>query len=380
LRLVLKVDDRDGLARVLRTTPSKAADTNARAESLKSTATFDVAQNGTVGASNTVSSTALPFGTTMSGFSRDLLMGVPSTSVATSAADNVFAMPATRTPANRFANHRLVTAATDPPKRKASQSDIRPDGSKAPRMQVGNTHATPARGLVPAGIESVDRLHSEAKKAYEAATILKNMSGADTTPTKVTNTFPSTRIAGATIGTARPLPSPTFSAISENADLPEFQALLEPVNHRLRVKIPAVSNVASSNIEEIGPPAPSSPVAELHLLQNIAPPAASETDETMHEDTSKQNTSEKNKKKPQKLKLIVGPRSQASTPLSSGQDPAAFHGYMINTPTKGSSAVVHPSTSAPLLFETPEATETQAGNKRRSARLARKSAVNEEKH
>jgi hypothetical protein len=246
-------------------------------------------------------------------------------------------------------------------------------------MQVGNTHTTPARGLVPAGIEDVDRLHSEAKKAYEAATILKNMAG-DTTPTKVTNAFPSTRTAGATIGTARSLPSPTFSAISENADLPEFQALLEPVNHRLRVKIPAVSNVASSNIEDIGPPAPSSPVAELHLLQNIAPPPASETDETMQEDTSKQITSEMNKKKPQKLKLIVGPRSQASTPQSSGQDPAAFHGYMINTPTKGSSAVVHPSTSAPLLFETPEATRKQAGNKRRSARLARKSAVNEEEH
>ncbi|KIW73651.1 hypothetical protein PV04_01750 [Phialophora macrospora] len=375
LRLVLKIDDKDGSAKVLRKTPSKAADTNTRADSLKGAVPSDEAQSGNVGASNTVSSAALPFGTTMSGFSRDLVMGLPSTSTATSSADSVFAMPVTRAPANRVANpHPQATAAIDPPKRKASQSDIRPDGSKAARMQVGDTHATPARGLVPAGLDDVDRLHCEAKKSYETGNVLKNISGENSTPTKVTNILPST--AGVTIGTARPLPSPTFSAISENADLPEFQALLGPVNHRLRVKVPAVSNVASDE-DSIAPPTPSSPVAELHLLQNISTPTASERGETAQEDTGKQNSSEKNKKKPQKLKLIVGPRSQTSTPLSPSQDPAAFHGYMSKTPSVGSSTAVDPSTSATL---SPEATEKKASNKRRSSRLARMSAVKEEKH
>ncbi len=74
------------------------------------------------------------------------------------------------------------------PKRKASQSDIRPDGPKTRRMQ------------------------------------------ADETPANV-----STPMEGGPVVYDCP-PSPTFSTITENEDLPEYQALLGPVRHRLHLK------------------------------------------------------------------------------------------------------------------------------------------------
>ncbi|ETI27904.1 hypothetical protein G647_00353 [Cladophialophora carrionii CBS 160.54] len=393
LRLVLKIDNKDGLAQVLRNAPPKAANPTISADPFKSTAMSDVAQNGSVHAPQTVSSRALPFSTTMSGFSRGLVMGLPSTSAAASAADSVFAIPAARAPTNHVDNlHRLVKAAPDHPKRKSSQSEIRPGARKAPRVEVADTHATHAHGLVSAGIDSMDRLHTETDKAHESGNGPKNITRGDITPTQATNMF-SDIGAGELSGdfannylpkgviAHRPLPSPTFSAISENADLPEFRALLRPVKHRLRGKVPAFGTVDTPKGGDIAVSTPLTPVAELHLLQNIPTPEASGTGETNHEDTSEESsiatgTSKKTKNKTQKLKLIVGPRSKTPTSFSSGRDSASVHGSGFSM---GTIMIAQPPTSAIGLSATPESIEEKAVKLRRSARLARKLVVNAEK-
>ncbi|EXJ63988.1 hypothetical protein A1O7_00323 [Cladophialophora yegresii CBS 114405] len=363
VRLVLKIDKKDGLAQVVRDAPSKTADATSSTGALKGTAASDVAQNDTVHAPPTVSARALPFSTTMSGFNRGLMMGFPSSSVAAGAADSVFAIPAIRAPANRDANlHHLIKAAPEHPKRKASQSDIRSRASKAPRTKVADTDATPAHGLVAAGIDNTDRLDSEANEAYDFGNYLRDIASAID---------------------HRPLPSPTFSAISENADLPEFQALLEPVKHRLRGKpgeALAFSMVATSEGGDVAVSTPSTPVAELHLLQNIPSPTASGTGESVHDGTSKKSsipteTSKKPMNKLQKLKLIVGPLSQTPTLRRSGRNSASVRG---SSSTMGTGMVGHARTPATLTSTTLEATKEEAVKRRRSARLARKSLVKNE--
>ncbi|OCT53384.1 hypothetical protein CLCR_09533 [Cladophialophora carrionii] len=393
LRLVLKIGNKDGLAQVLRNAPPKVANPTISADPFKGTAMSDVAQNGSVHASQTVSSRALPFSTTMSGFNRGLVMGLPSTSAAAIATDSIFAIPAARAPTNHVDNlHRLVKAAPDHPKRKSSQSEIRLGARKAPRVEVADTHATHAYGLVSAGIDSMDRLHTETDKAHESGNGPKNITRGDITPTQATNMFSDVgtdELSGDFTNNYLPkgvlahraLPSPTFSAISENADLPEFRALLQPVKHRLRGKVPAFGTVDIPKGGDIAVSTPSKPVAELHLLQNIPTPEASGTGENNHEDTSEKSsiatgTSKKTKNKTQKLKLIVGPRSKTPAPFSFGRDSPSVNGSGFAMDT---SMIAQTPTSAIGLSATPESTEEKAVKLRRSARLARKLVVKAEK-
>ncbi|KAJ9608247.1 hypothetical protein H2200_007235 [Cladophialophora chaetospira] len=139
-----------------------------------------------------------------------------------------------------------------PLKRKASRSDIRPDASKTPRLPEGSAPTTPPRGVVPYDVDNIERLHSEAKRAA-AADDSMDVPDEPSTPTHSINVVPTGKASEDPVTTSAQAgateagfpPSPTFSTITEFEDLPEYQALLEPVKHRLRVKTPASSIVSA---------------------------------------------------------------------------------------------------------------------------------------
>ena len=319
-RLVLKVQEKDGLARVFRKTPPQSS--NATTEN----ATAKVAQSVNVPSSESLETPkapmlpALPFSTRMSGFSRGLVMGCAQRSMPESTVENTFVAPASDVAAITTQPCRKgpIPFPADPSKRKASQTDIRPDSSKVQRLLTNATPATPPDGLVADSVDHVDRLHSEAKKSYGPATLQMHASSETSTPTKIVRPVFSVEQAEGTMATANDcamaeqwLPrSPPFSPISENEELEDFQALLlGPMKHRLRVKVPALGNVTSSDTDYVPTPTSSTFNTDFHRRLNVVTPATSESGQQTEEDVDNKKSNEK----VQTLKLIVRAPIEASS-------------------------------------------------------------------
>lgn len=210
-RLVLKVQEEDGLAQVFRKSASSASDLKYPSEGSQPVA----APCGlNANAENVPSGSQRP-GPRMGTFTRGLLDISPPSTI-TKIIDRNRDTTVTRSQGE-------VAAADCTHKRKASQANIRPEASKTPRMQDDPVPTTPLRGLVPHNVNTVESLHSEAKRSAAVGFSMSDVSILNT-PTQERAATP---------------PSPTFSAISENEHLPDYQALLEPVRHRLRVKTPS---------------------------------------------------------------------------------------------------------------------------------------------
>ena len=105
---------------------------------------------------------------------------------------------------------RLSAPADAPLKRKASQPDLRPEANKAPRLVTDNLPAIPQYAFVSEPPPSEKPIPSKPKDPHTTA------------PGQVQSSAATSPIA------------PPISPISENADLPDFQALLEPVKGRVK--------------------------------------------------------------------------------------------------------------------------------------------------
>lgn len=218
-RLVLRIQETDGTARIFRKGPPKAFRHNGQVDSQSHFPTLNVP---------TAETTEIP------------------------------------------SNISRKTRPVDHYKRKASESDIHPDPSKAPRTLTDQI----SESVVPS---------IEQSKHFSAGTEPKALPGSST---------------------ASVPRSPSFSPISENEDLPHFMELLKKTEHRLNAKAPGQRDHDPSNPEFASTRASAAFNAEFIQSLSLTTPVPVESGEKFQKTIIKNN-------KPQRLRLIVKQPNQA---------------------------------------------------------------------
>ncbi|KIW96141.1 uncharacterized protein Z519_03208 [Cladophialophora bantiana CBS 173.52] len=239
-RLVLKIQNKDGLAKISRKKP-KPMD-GAKENYLPNSAdTTEVSLNGTPPSCGHSPLMCLLFETDMFGFSGNPMVTDVERLLPDGTAEVTFPGAAT------FPQASLETSNT---KRKASRSDIRPDPSKVQRVLINVAPVTPSKAILQGHGGGIDRLHGEAKRSCELSAADVSLSRETNSPTESNHVIPSIEPADTlarmfentalldTMDPRSPL-SPSYSPISENENSEEFQARLRgPMTRRMRVKVP----------------------------------------------------------------------------------------------------------------------------------------------
>ncbi|EXJ72746.1 uncharacterized protein A1O5_03893 [Cladophialophora psammophila CBS 110553] len=239
-RLVLKIQNKDGLAKILRK-KSKSMDEAKENYPPNSANTTEVSLNGTPPSCGHPPLMCLLFETDMFGFSGNPMVTDVERLMPDGTAGVTFAGAAT------FPQASPDTSNT---KRKASQSDIRPDASKVQRMLINVAPVTPSKAILQENSGGINRLHAGAKRSCELSAVDMTLSSGTKSPAKsnhvISSIEPADELAGMFENTAlletmdprSPL-SPSYSPISENENSEEFQARLRgPMTRRMRVKVP----------------------------------------------------------------------------------------------------------------------------------------------
>ncbi|KAK5230741.1 hypothetical protein LTR47_007296 [Exophiala xenobiotica] len=229
-RLVLRIENKDGFARVLKKRPKSN-------ESVSPIASLPpgIPPNSPILDMQHMSQPAVTvltkLDTSMSSFSRGLIIDS-----ATSGASVVKG----RDPRDCLAlreslsvRDTLRLSPIPPHKRKASKEVVRPSPTKMQRTVEENSE-TPSSSITSEDIDNEQLCHTEARSSWNLGPVRTRESSDISTPSKIT------RPASDHQGKRRePLRSPSYSPIPENEDLEEFQALLRgPAKKNSRIKAP----------------------------------------------------------------------------------------------------------------------------------------------
>lgn len=237
--LVLRIQNKDGLAKIMKKTTklTDSYNTACTADPELPAYPCDYEKQPPTKA---IPSHSLPLNTKMSAFSRALIESALLASqdaVNSNKSDRLLPFRALSTPT------KPVTLPSFSTKRKASRSDLRPTPSKLQHIMAGSQPCTPLKGIVPEPASTKKLLSSLVRQTWEPSS--KESSEAST-PTKLyhdASRSTTAQSAAAFSSSASPR-SPSYSPISENENLEEHQAL---------IRGPKVSdqgmNVPVSNIE-----------------------------------------------------------------------------------------------------------------------------------
>lgn len=328
-RLVLKVQE-TGLAQVVRETLRPVIGSYGQADLSQDVTAPSTSHVETADAPKTHASTPLRFDTapTSSLAPRPAIVPVLATASARMTG-NTLASPVLHAPVQPGGSLAGPTgAAEDHLKRKATQQDLRPNANKVPRLVTDMAPATPPYHFVSGNPDSEGRRQTGAKETHNAATVLIQFAADASTIMQPAGKHSSSGddavLAEVPASCQRSPPIPSFSPISENEDLPSFQALIRPVRHRLRAaQASNLGNFALSDHERI--------VEEAQDTPDV-----------------------KDKKRPQTLKLIVKKPPTASSEELLGSEPNTGTSTKVLPPTSGASADFPAGTTAMGKIEMPK--------------------------
>ncbi|OAP58329.1 hypothetical protein AYL99_07419 [Fonsecaea erecta] len=242
-RLILRIQNKNGVARILRKnlspmdctqhlSPPKAGDTTA------------VSLNGLEKPSRPSSLSTQVFSPNTSEFSKGPTVkdvGRPPNS----ATFEITFMSSEARP-----SVSCQPAESDSSKRKPSQSDIRQDISKVQRMLINVASEGSSKAILQDWNSDINQLHTEANRFHKLPTAHRMSASETDTLSKAKHIISSIELTRKTTGTTkdtipvesmkpRPLRSPSYSPISENEDLEEFQVRLRgPMTDSMRGKVP----------------------------------------------------------------------------------------------------------------------------------------------
>ncbi|KIY00500.1 uncharacterized protein Z520_04185 [Fonsecaea multimorphosa CBS 102226] len=211
-RLILKIHNKDGLARILRKNPSPLTPPN-------SGNTTAVSLDGLANPSQPSSLIPPAFAVSSSGLSTGPLVK----DVERPPNDGTLSITSARPATRPLVESQPV--APEKTKRKPSQSDIGPDISKVQRMLIDAAPVNPSQSISHESNSDIGQLHTEAKRSHKLSTAQLIAAIESTLPLESMR--------------SRSPPSPSYSPISENEDLEELQARLRgPMMDRMRSKMP----------------------------------------------------------------------------------------------------------------------------------------------
>ncbi|KAK5452421.1 hypothetical protein LTS15_007487 [Exophiala xenobiotica] len=229
-RLVLRIENKDGFARVLKKRPKSN-------ESVSPIASLPpgLPPNSPVLDLQHMSQPAVTaltkLDTSMSSFSRGLIMdSVTSGGTVVKRRDPRDCLALRGSLAVR---DPLRLSPIPPHKRKASKEVVCPSPTKMQRTVEENPE-TPSISITSENIDNEQLCYTEARSSWNLGPVRTRESSDISTPSKIT------RLASDPQGKCRePLRAPSYSPIPENEDLEEYQALLRgPAKKGLRIKVP----------------------------------------------------------------------------------------------------------------------------------------------
>jgi hypothetical protein len=229
-RLVLRVENKDGFARVLKKRP-KSNESVSPIASLPpgippNTPILDLQHM-----SQPAVTALTKLDTSMSSFSRGLIIDSATSGATVVKGRNPRDCLALRE--SLAVREPLRLSPIPPHKRKASKEVVCPSPTKMQRTVEENSE-TPSISITSENIDNEQICHTEARSSWNLGPVRTRESSDIGTPSKITRPAPDHQ------GKCRePLRSPSYSPIPENEDLEEFQALLRgPAKKNLRIKVP----------------------------------------------------------------------------------------------------------------------------------------------
>lgn len=262
-RLVLRIQNKDGFARILKKRPKSNGSVSPIASlppALPPISPILDFQN--------MSQPAVPaltkLDTSMSSFSRGLIIDSATSEATVTKGRDPGSCLALRGSLAVRDSPRLLPI--PPHKRKASKETVCPSPTKMQRTIEVN-HETPPTSIASKNIGNEQLLHTESKSSWNLGPVRTRESSDISTPSKITRQAPGLQVpsqASDHQGKSRETPrSPTYSPISENEDLEEFQALLRgPARKNLRIKVPDLNT-------QVDMPLATSPTSTSPLIMQI---------------------------------------------------------------------------------------------------------------
>ncbi|KAK4948146.1 hypothetical protein LTR10_013200 [Elasticomyces elasticus] len=235
--LVLRIQNKDGLARIMRNGP-KSTDTHNPAHTKEPELPAYPSGYDKHHSAEVAPLRPLNVNTKMSSFSKALIESAlhASKEITTSSKSNYLPFLALGTPTKPRSFPTFLN------KRKASQTDIYPASPKTQRTLTHSQLSSPRNGLVTEeDSNNIDLRHSQAKQPCNPRLSSSRTSSEISTPTKYNveiTEFVASQSAEAHSSSRSPR-SPSYSPISENEELEEFQALIRgPKAPNLSIKVP----------------------------------------------------------------------------------------------------------------------------------------------
>ncbi|KIW78748.1 hypothetical protein Z517_08587 [Fonsecaea pedrosoi CBS 271.37] len=231
-RLVLRIQNKDGLAKILRTKP-RHANWGQQALLANSGNTTALSLKRAANPSESSSLFSPSRSTDVSGFSTAPVVENVERSLHCGMFDITLFRPENRLPVKPQSRPGgSGPVAPEGTKRKPSQSDIRPDTSKVQRLLTVLTSATPSKAISLGYNGDNTKVKDETSNVESATAMTGTLEG--TGPPEILE--------------SRSPVSPSWSPISENEDLQDFQARLRgsPM-HRTRGEVPDPSDGLSSH-------------------------------------------------------------------------------------------------------------------------------------
>lgn len=247
-RLVLKIQDKDGLARIFKK-KSKSVHSTKLSTSPEATNEATGYVSVSPGKYDARAPLTLPLNTKITSFNRGLLLTEAPELDLNGTGDETFPPGATSlSKKNCECPQAGGPTALISAKRKASQSDIRPYPPKSQRNVADTTFDPAASAIASDNMEGAHRYRTGEKSYQQPATSSFQASSEANAPTKCSHMTTGMVAPKNADGyrkdavereSSKVVKSPSYSPISENETLEEFQALLHgPVVSRLRTKIP----------------------------------------------------------------------------------------------------------------------------------------------
>ncbi|KAI1611370.1 hypothetical protein EDD37DRAFT_650864 [Exophiala viscosa] len=234
--LVLRIQNKDGLARIMQKGPKSAESYDSTTPAEPGLPAYPSARD-TQHPAEVAPLRSLNLNTKMSSFSKALIESALHAAEETtpSSKSNYLSFRAVGTPTKPVSMPTLLT------KRKPSQTDISPASAKIQRAATHSQHSSPRNGIVTKEGNNIRLSHSQAKQSWTPRPSSSRTSSEISTPTKrnveVTESVPSNSAEAQP--SFRSPRSPSYSPISENEELEEFQALIRgPKAPTLSIKVP----------------------------------------------------------------------------------------------------------------------------------------------
>ncbi|KIV81069.1 hypothetical protein PV11_08519 [Exophiala sideris] len=234
--LVLRIQNKDGLARIMRKEP-KSTDSHNSAHTKEPELPAYPSDYDKHRSAEVAPLRPLNVNTKMSSFSKALIESAlhASKEITTSSKSKYLPFLAFGTPT------KPVSLPTFLNKRKASQTDIFPASPKTQRTLTHSQLSSPRNPIVTEEDNHFNLRHSQAKQSWTPRTSSSRTSSEISTPTKCnveTTKFVASQSAEVHSSSRSPR-SPSYSPISENEELEEFQALIRgPKAPILSIKVP----------------------------------------------------------------------------------------------------------------------------------------------